>query len=45
MDETTRRNIRHIFLSQSPTFALLPAAKLLGMPFEALKREMPTVRL
>ncbi len=40
MDETTRRNIRHIFLSQSPNFALLPAAKLLGKTFEALKREI-----
>ena len=40
MDEITRRNIRHIFLSQGPTFALLPAAKLLGMPFEVLKREI-----
>ena len=40
MDEITRRSIRHIFLSQNPTFALLPAAKLLGIPFEALKREI-----
>ena len=40
MDEITRRNIRHIFLSQSPNFALLPAAKLLGRTFESLKREI-----
>lgn len=40
MDEIIRRNIRYIFLSQSPTFALLPAAKLLGMAFDELKREI-----
>lgn len=40
MDEITRRNIRHIFLSPAPTFALLPAANLLEMTFEGLKREI-----
>jgi hypothetical protein len=40
MDDITRRNIRHIFLSPAPTFALLPAANLLGMTFEGLKREI-----
>ncbi len=40
MDEITRRNIRHIFLSPAPTFALLPGASLLGMTFEGLKREI-----
>ncbi len=27
MDNITRKNIRHIFLSPAPTFALLPAAR------------------
>src|SRR4051812_43984155 len=40
MDESTRQNIRHIFLSPTPTFALLPSANLLGMTFEGLKREI-----
>jgi hypothetical protein len=40
MDETTRRNIRRIFLSPTPTFALMPAAHLLGMPFEGFNREV-----
>jgi len=40
MDNITRKNIRHIFLSPAPTFALLPAANLLGMTFEGLKREI-----
>ena len=40
MDDITRRNIRHIFLSPAPTFALMPAANLLGMTFEGLKREI-----
>ena len=40
MDEATRRNIRHIFLSPAPTFALMPAANLLAMTFEGLKREI-----
>ena len=40
MDETTRRNIRRIFLSPTPTFALMPAAHLLGMTFEGFNREV-----
>ncbi|HEY0141833.1 MAG TPA: hypothetical protein VGF48_13120 [Thermoanaerobaculia bacterium] len=40
MDQTTRDRIRHIFLSPRPTFALMPAAELLGMTFGELKREM-----
>lgn len=40
MDETTRRRIRYIFLSPRPNFALMPAAELLGMTFEELKREV-----
>ncbi|HEX7150229.1 MAG TPA: hypothetical protein VF618_01990 [Thermoanaerobaculia bacterium] len=40
MDTTTRSNIRHIFLSPRPNFALLTAAGLLRMPFVELKREI-----
>jgi len=40
MDEITRRNIRHVFLSPAPNCALLPAANLLGMTFKQLKREI-----
>jgi len=40
MDETTRSNIRHIFLSPRPHFALLIAAELLGMTLKELKREI-----
>ena len=40
MDEVIRRNIRQIFLSPAPTFALMPAADLLGMTFAGLKREI-----
>ena len=38
MDEPTRSNIRHIFLSPRPHFALLIAAELLGMSLKELKR-------
>ncbi|HYK00349.1 MAG TPA: hypothetical protein VE974_01245 [Thermoanaerobaculia bacterium] len=40
MDETTRSNIRHIFLSPRPSFALLTAADLLGMTLKERKREV-----
>lgn len=40
MDETTRSNIRHIFLSPRPHFALLIGAELLGMTLKELKREI-----
>jgi hypothetical protein len=40
MDESTRSRIRHIFLSPRPAFPLMTAATLLGMPFQALKREI-----
>ena len=40
MDETARCNIRRIFLSPTPTFALMPAAHLLGMTFEGFNREV-----
>jgi hypothetical protein len=45
MDETTRSNIRHIFLSPRPHFALLIAAELLGMSLKELKREIEDGRL
>src|SRR2546423_11486827 len=35
-----RHNIRRIFLSPSPNFALLQAADLLGMTFAELKQEI-----
>src|SRR5258707_15676991 len=40
MDETTRANIRQIFLSRRPSYALMTAAMLLGMGFQELKREI-----
>ena len=40
LDETTRSNIRHIFLSPRPNFALLNAADMLGMTLKQLKREI-----
>ncbi|HYO78321.1 MAG TPA: hypothetical protein VE010_17815 [Thermoanaerobaculia bacterium] len=40
MDQTTRKRIRHIFLSPRPTFPLMPAADLLGMTLKGLKREI-----
>jgi hypothetical protein len=40
MDESTRSDIRRIFLSVPPNFAILHAARLLGMTFEAVKREI-----
>ena len=40
MDETTRSNIRQIFLSPRPSFVLMTAASLLGMSFKELKREI-----
>jgi len=40
MDETTRSNIRHIFLSPRPSFVLMTAASLLGMSFKELKQEI-----
>jgi hypothetical protein len=40
MDETARCNIRRIFLAPTPTFALMPAAHLLGMTFEGFNREV-----
>jgi hypothetical protein len=42
MNETTRTRIRHIFLSSRPTFALMPAAELLGITLKELKRELET---
>ena len=40
MDGKTRSNIRHIFLSPRPHFALLIAAELLGMTLKELKQEI-----
>ena len=40
MDEQTRHAIRLIFLSPRPNFVLGQASDLLGMSFEALKREV-----
>jgi mannose-1-phosphate guanylyltransferase len=40
MDETSRSDIRHIFLSPRPNFALMTAATLLGMTLKELKREI-----
>ena len=40
MDETTRRCIRHIFLSLRPNFPLMTASGLLGMSFEEMKKEI-----
>jgi hypothetical protein len=40
MDETTRFRIRSIFLDPSPSYALMTAARLLGMGFKELKREI-----
>jgi hypothetical protein len=40
MDETTRSNIRKIFLSSRPSCALMTAALLLGIPLKELKREI-----
>jgi hypothetical protein len=42
MDDTTRTRIRHIFLSPRPSFALIPAAELLGMTMKELQRELET---
>lgn len=40
MINNTRDRIRRIFLSPSPTFALMPAAELLEMSFQDLKHEI-----
>jgi hypothetical protein len=40
MDESTRTNIRHIFLSPRPNFGLLQASWLLGMTLQDVKREV-----
>jgi mannose-1-phosphate guanylyltransferase len=40
MDQSTRSDIRHIFLSPRPNFALMTAANLLGMTLKELKREI-----
>jgi len=40
MDDTTRTNIRHIFLSPRPNFGLLQASWLLGMTLKDVKREV-----
>jgi hypothetical protein len=40
MDQSTRSNIRHIFLSPRPNFALMTAADLLGFTLKELKREI-----
>jgi hypothetical protein len=40
MDESTRSRIRRIFLSLRPSFALMPAAELLGLTLKELKREI-----
>ena len=40
MDQLTRSNIRHIFLSPRPNFALMTAADLLGFTLKELKREI-----
>jgi hypothetical protein len=40
MDETTRRSIRHIFLTPRPSFALLNAADWLGITLKELKKEI-----
>jgi len=40
MNEATRQSIRRIFLAPRPNVALLTAAGLLGVEFQALKREI-----
>lgn len=40
MDETTRNDIRHIFLSPRPSFALMTAALLIGVTLKELKKEI-----
>ena len=40
MIENARDRIRHIFLSANSTFAMMPAAALLEMTFQKLKREI-----
>src|SRR5437660_9221591 len=40
IDETTRTNIRQIFLSRRPSYALMTASMLLGIGFRELKREI-----
>jgi hypothetical protein len=41
--ESTRRAIRHIFLTPRPSFALLNAADWLGMTLKELKKEIEDV--
>ncbi len=40
MNDSTRSNIRHIFLSPRPNFPLFTAAELLGMPLAELRKEI-----
>ena len=40
MDETTRNDIRHIFLTPRPSFALMTAALLIGVTLKELKKEI-----
>ncbi len=40
MNDSTRSNIRHIFLSPRPNFPLMTAAELLGMPLAELRKEI-----
>lgn len=42
MDATILNHIRHIFLSPRPSFALMPAAELLGITLKELQRELET---
>jgi len=45
MDEATRNDIRHIFLSPRPSFALMTAALLIGVSLKELKRRLRMGRL
>jgi hypothetical protein len=40
MAKITHHDIRRVFLTHRPSFALMPAAELLGMSFAELKREV-----
>jgi hypothetical protein len=42
MDQLTRNRIREIFLSSRRSFALFPAAQLLGISFREIQREIET---
>jgi hypothetical protein len=40
MNDRTRASICHVFINPPPYVALMTAARLLGMPFPMLKREI-----